>query len=150
MADKVEAVPPAGSAGETEKSKSSNGDGVGKTAEPMEVPVKENIDPTSEFPGEEGPSGQGDGKAKAGGNVAEGLGTSLSAQVQKIVGKELDPPTTKKARVDLQSMPTRQYLDQTVVPILLQGLAAVSKERPPEPIEYLAAFLLKNKNKFDV
>ena len=29
-------------------------------------------------------------------------------------------PTSKRAKQDLQSLPTRQYLDQTVVPILLQ------------------------------
>jgi len=57
---------------------------------------------------------------------------------------------TKKTRVDLQSVPTRQYLDQTVVPILLQGLAALSKERPPDPIDYLAAYLLKNKSKYEI
>lgn len=36
---------------------------------------------------------------------------------------------SKKSRVDMQSLPTRQYLDQTVVPILLQALSALSKER---------------------
>lgn len=35
----------------------------------------------------------------------------------------------KKSRVDLQSLPTRQYLDQTVVPILLQALSTLAKER---------------------
>ena len=34
-----------------------------------------------------------------------------------------------KPKVDLQSLPTRSYLDQTVVPILLQGLSTLSKER---------------------
>lgn len=37
--------------------------------------------------------------------------------------------SVKKTRVDMQSLPTRQYLDQTVVPILLQALSALSKER---------------------
>lgn len=35
----------------------------------------------------------------------------------------------KKTRIDLSSLPTRQYLDQTVVPILIQGLTTLSKER---------------------
>ncbi|XP_019745215.1 protein dpy-30 homolog isoform X2 [Hippocampus comes] len=56
---------------------------------------------------------------------------------------------TCKQKVDLQALPTRAYLDQTVVPILLQGLAVLAKERPLNPIEYLAAFLLKNKAQFD-
>jgi hypothetical protein len=29
----------------------------------------------------------------------------------------------------VQALPTRQYLDQTVVPVLLEGLAVLSKER---------------------
>lgn len=56
---------------------------------------------------------------------------------------------SRKSRIDLNALPTRQYLDQTVVPILLQGLSALAKERPPDPINYLAAYLLKNKNTFD-
>uniref|UniRef100_A0A3Q1EPF3 Dpy-30 histone methyltransferase complex regulatory subunit n=1 Tax=Acanthochromis polyacanthus TaxID=80966 RepID=A0A3Q1EPF3_9TELE len=33
-----------------------------------------------------------------------------------------------KQKVDLQALPTRAYLDQTVVPILLQGLSVLAKE----------------------
>lgn len=62
--------------------------------------------------------------------------------------KEQELPQ-KKVRIDLQSLPTRQYLDQTVAPILLQGLMLLARERPPDPISYLAAYLLKNKMTFD-
>lgn len=55
----------------------------------------------------------------------------------------------KKTRVDLSSLPTRQYLDQTVVPILMQGLSYLAKERPPEPISALAAYLLKHKATYE-
>lgn len=55
-----------------------------------------------------------------------------------------DKPELKKR--DLQSLPTKQYLDQTVAPILLQGLQTLAKERPPDPISYLAAYLLKHKS----
>ncbi len=37
--------------------------------------------------------------------------------------------TTKKPRLDGQRLPTRQYLDQSVVPVVLRGLAAVAKDR---------------------
>ena len=47
-------------------------------------------------------------------------------------------------RLQSQALPIRAYLDQTVVPLLLQGLSALVKERPPNPIEYLANYLLKN------
>ncbi|XP_017481899.1 PREDICTED: protein dpy-30 homolog [Rhagoletis zephyria] len=53
----------------------------------------------------------------------------------------------KKPRPDLSSLPTRQYLDQTVAPILLHGLQTLARERPPDPISFLAAYLLKNKNR---
>lgn len=55
----------------------------------------------------------------------------------------------KKTRVDLSSLPTRQYLDQTVVPILMSALSYLAKERPPEPISALAAFILKNKSSYE-
>lgn len=55
----------------------------------------------------------------------------------------------KRSTVDLSKLPTRQYLDQTVVPILLQGLAYLAKERPAEPVNALANFLLKHKANYE-
>lgn len=55
----------------------------------------------------------------------------------------------RKSRIDLASLPTRQYLDQTVVPILMNALSHLAKERPPEPIAALAAYLLKNRSNFE-
>lgn len=52
----------------------------------------------------------------------------------------------KKPRTDVRSLPTRQYLDNTVVPILLDGLAALSRERPGDPIDYLISYLQKHKH----
>ena len=63
------------------------------------------------------------------------------------------PPQAKSAekaamgvqnKMNLQTAPIRTYLDSTVVPVLLQGLSALVKERPPNPTEYLATFLLQN------
>lgn len=47
-------------------------------------------------------------------------------------------------KLSAQTLPIRAYLDQTVVPILLQGMSALVKERPPNPIEWLSAYLIKN------
>mmetsp|Transcript_3427 Transcript_3427/g.9980 ORF Transcript_3427/g.9980 Transcript_3427/m.9980 type:complete len:95 (+) Transcript_3427:58-342(+) len=47
-------------------------------------------------------------------------------------------------KMNLQALPIRAYLDQTVVPILLDGMSALVKERPPNPVEWLGTFLLKN------
>lgn len=63
--------------------------------------------------------------------------------------KPAAPKTSKPRGAELQALPTKQYLDQTVAPILLQGLQVLAKERPPDPISYLAAYLLKNKSKCD-
>ncbi|EDX09151.1 protein dpy-30 homolog [Drosophila simulans] len=55
----------------------------------------------------------------------------------------------QKPRPDTSSMPVRQYLDQTVAPILLHGLQALARDRPSDPVSYLATYLLKNKNRCD-
>ena len=41
-----------------------------------------------------------------------------------------------QAKMNLQALPIRAYLDQTVVPILLDGMSALVKERPPNPVEW--------------
>nr|BBI28564.1 histone methyltransferase complex regulatory subunit dpy-30 [Polyandrocarpa misakiensis] len=73
---------------------------------------------------------------------------SPAVTIQGVVKEEKDAAGKTPKMVELQSLPTRAYLDQTVVPILLSGLATLAKERPPNPIEYLAAYLLKNKDEF--
>ena len=78
----------------------------------------------------------------------------IDQNVEKIIENETNAGAdangaSKKLKVDLQSLPVRAYLDQTVVPILLQGMSVLAKERPPNPIEYLASYLLKNREKFE-
>lgn len=50
-------------------------------------------------------------------------------------------------KIDAQALPIRTYLDQTVVPILLQGLSDLVKQRPDDPVEHLAAYLMKHNPK---
>ena len=47
-------------------------------------------------------------------------------------------------KLNLQALPIRAYLDQTVVPLLLDGMSALVKERPPNPVEWLATYLMKH------
>ena len=61
---------------------------------------------------------------------------------------EIDNFQEENQRLALQSIPTRQYLDQTVVPILLQGLGQLAKERPPNPVQFLGEYLLREKDRF--
>lgn len=56
-----------------------------------------------------------------------------------------DKPEQQRKRSDVTALPTKQYLDQTVAPILLEGLKTLAKDRPQDPVTFLANFLLKHK-----
>jgi protein dpy-30 len=56
--------------------------------------------------------------------------------------------SSDKQKPDLSTLPTRAYLDQTVVPILLQGMSQLARDRPAKPIEHLALYLQQNKEKY--
>ena len=60
--------------------------------------------------------------------------------------KEEEKKEEKKSAQNLNNLPIRAYLDQTVVPLVLQGMAEVAKERPANPIKYLAEFLAAHAN----
>ncbi|XP_077536921.1 protein dpy-30 homolog isoform X1 [Haemaphysalis longicornis] len=80
------------------------------------------------------------------------VATGAAENNQTVVDKEnvgASLPKKSKMDSDFHSLPTRQYLDQTVVPILLQALSTLAKERPPNPIEYLANYLMRNKTQFE-
>jgi len=47
---------------------------------------------------------------------------------------------------NINNLPIRAYLDKTVVPLVLQGMAEVAKERPANPVKYLADFLMSHSN----
>ena len=64
-------------------------------------------------------------------------------------GPEQNVQDAKKSKVDVTSLPTRQYLDSTVVPILLEGLAALARARPDQPIDFLIQFLQSHKQDFE-
>lgn len=44
----------------------------------------------------------------------------------------------------LDALPARAYFDSTVSALLLDGLTQLAKERPPDPVDFLAHFLLQN------
>ncbi|CAF0933831.1 unnamed protein product [Adineta ricciae] len=75
-------------------------------------------------------------------------------QTEPVVNKANDETSTKedsnsmKQKPDVSTLPTRAYLDQTVVPILLQGMSQIARERPAKPIEQLALYLQQNKEKY--
>lgn len=46
--------------------------------------------------------------------------------------------------IPVRSLPKQEYLQATVIPILLEGMSWIIKERPNDPVESLAMFLIKN------
>ncbi|XP_037934452.1 protein dpy-30 homolog [Teleopsis dalmanni] len=76
---------------------------------------------------------KGKGKARVVEKFDDGPSTSAAAQQQS------------RRPTDVNKLPTRQYLDQTVAPVLLKGLQTVSRVRPADPIGFLADFLVKNR-----
>ncbi len=71
----------------------------------------------------------------------------LPSHILQIIDHELassDVPSL----ADIQAYPTAAYFNNTVIPIIIEGLSIVAKERPKKPIEYLAAFFVKNRERF--
>ncbi|UJR25182.1 hypothetical protein I4U23_006537 [Adineta vaga] len=64
-------------------------------------------------------------------------------------GNSQQQQSGEKTKPDLSTLPTRAYLDQTVVPILLQAMSQLAKERPAKPISFLAEYLLNHKEKYN-
>ena len=71
----------------------------------------------------------------------------LPSNILQIIDHELNS-SDAPSLADIQAYPTQAYLNKTVIPIIIEGLSLVAKERPKKPIEYLAAFLIKNRERF--
>lgn len=44
----------------------------------------------------------------------------------------------------VHALPDRQYLEQAILPLLIHGLEATARQRPNDPLEFLAAYLCSN------
>ncbi|CAK0829610.1 unnamed protein product, partial [Prorocentrum cordatum] len=86
---------------------------------------------------------------------AAGAGASPSAEGSAVLKSQAyaDPAEGAAAErlamdarpaMETHDLPLRQYLDQYVVPTLLPAMTAVAEERPENPVEWLAHYLLKN------
>lgn len=71
----------------------------------------------------------------------------LPSHISQIVDHELNSPSVPSI-ADIQAYPTGAYLNKTVIPIVIEGLSVVAQERPTKPIEFLAAFFFKNRERF--
>ncbi|CAG9860910.1 unnamed protein product, partial [Phyllotreta striolata] len=61
-----------------------------------------------------------------------------SLKIKNMVQKQ------KKSYADLLSLPKKLYLETTLVPALMNGIAFVARDRPISPITTLAVYLMKN------
>lgn len=52
---------------------------------------------------------------------------SNAEQISSEANREREMAKAAPGPVELQSLPTRKYLDETVIPLLLEGLAILSK-----------------------
>lgn len=50
----------------------------------------------------------------------------------------------------MQKLPDNEYLLKTVLPVLYQGMQVVDLQRPNDPLEFLASYILKNMDKIDL
>ena len=71
----------------------------------------------------------------------------LPGHILQMIEHELASPIAPSP-ADIQAYPTAAYFSQTVIPIIIEGLSLVARERPTKPIEYLAAFFMKNRERF--
>jgi len=59
-------------------------------------------------------------------------------------------PSSKRPKLDaaeVKAMSAKQYMDELIVPTLLRGLSACNKQRPTDPIDFLAHYLLEENSK---
>lgn len=70
----------------------------------------------------------------------------LRLGAQQDAKNQEDNGSNSKDKKDLKNLSVRAYLDETVVPLLLKGMSALVKERPDDPVEWLARYLLQHKD----
>ncbi|CAF0790278.1 unnamed protein product [Adineta ricciae] len=80
-------------------------------------------------------------------NTTASTAPRLPPHLLQIIEHELTSPNAPSL-ADIQAYPTTAYFNKTVIPIIIEGLAIVAKERPNKPIEFLAAFFIKNRERF--
>lgn len=58
----------------------------------------------------------------------------------------LNKKREEMANIEKMSLPTRQYLLKYVLPYVTEGLVEVAKQRPRNPVRFLARFMLDQAN----
>ena len=64
-------------------------------------------------------------------------------ETTEVEAKDENYAAMAKAEIPIAALPLREYFDSQIYPHLAPALALVAKERPENPIDFLAHHLLK-------
>ena len=71
------------------------------------------------------------------------LDPNINPLKPKLMGKTTIKKEESKTE-DIKSLLKQAYLDKTVMPLVLEGMAEVSKVKPENPIKFLADYLIQH------
>ena len=71
------------------------------------------------------------------------LDPNINPLKPKLMGKTTIKKEESKTE-DIKSLLMQAYLDKTVMPLVLEGMAEVSKVKPENPIKFLADYLIQH------
>ncbi|KAG0021692.1 hypothetical protein BGZ81_008817 [Podila clonocystis] len=77
-------------------------------------------------------------------SIGEILNNEREGSSVSSVGESTPNPLAGLSKAEIAAIPVRPYLDQTVLPVLLEGMKQLAKERPSNPLEYLGHYLLNH------
>ena len=78
-------------------------------------------------------------------SIKDELDPNINPLKPKVVQRSRVKPV-EKVEQDIKNLPMQAYLDKTVMPLVLEGMAEVSKKRPENPLKYLADYLMQHSN----
>ena len=78
-------------------------------------------------------------------SIKDELDPNINPIKPKLIQKTQIKPGEKVVQ-DIKNLPMQAYLDKTVMPLVLEGMAEVSKIRPDNPIKFLADYLMQHAN----
>jgi len=76
----------------------------------------------------------------------------LEKQRTEEIKKAKEAPVAKAAeltREELKALPPKDYLYKTVIPALLPALQVITRDRPPDPVTWLALYLLRHPKEYN-
>ena len=87
---------------------------------------------------------------KADDNVSGNSKGKVPENNNNVMENDNNEKTTNKSNLPKPSQgSTRQYLEQTVVNAVMQGMALLAKERPSNPMEFLGNYLIQKSKEKD-